>query len=268
VAIPQVKELLTQYQPEILWWDTSGPTTPAEAARLHELLKLRPGIITNNRLGGGFKGDTETPEQRIPATGFADNRDFEVCMTINDTWGYKSYDTHFKSTQTLLRNLIDIASKGGNYLLNVGPTAEGEIPEPEAARLEEMGRWLAVNGEAIYGTGANPFPAAAASASAASAPAGSAPAATGSRPRTPPVVWDWRATTRPGKIYIHLLTWPADHRFTPPGAVAVKKAYFLADAAHRPLQMSPGAGGGVTVDLPESAPDPLATVLVLEVEKP
>ncbi len=158
VAGPQVKEILTKYHPDILWWDTPGPITPAQARPLHELLALQPGIITNNRLGGGFRGDTETPEQNIPATGYPGGRDWETCMTINDTWGYKSTDTNFKSTETLLRNLIDIASKGGNYLLNVGPTAEGLIPQPEIDRLAEMGRWLEVNGEAIYGTGPNPFP--------------------------------------------------------------------------------------------------------------
>ena len=73
---------------------------------------------------------TETPEQSIPTTGYRDGRDWETCMTINDTWGYKSTDTNYKSTETLIRNLIDIASKGGNYLLNIGPTTEGMIPQP------------------------------------------------------------------------------------------------------------------------------------------
>jgi len=107
------------------------------------LLKLQPGIITNNRLGGGFGGDSDTPEQEIPATGLP-GRDWETCMTMNDTWGYKSYDNNFKSTETLVRNLVDIASKGGNYLLNVGPTAEGLIPQPSVERLREIGTQAAV----------------------------------------------------------------------------------------------------------------------------
>ena len=78
-------------------------------------------------------------------------------MTMNDTWGYKSYDNNWKSTETLIRNLIDIASKGGNYLLNVGPTSEGLIPEPSIERLKAVGDWMKVNGEAIYGTTASPF---------------------------------------------------------------------------------------------------------------
>ena len=120
------------------------------------LLKLQPGIITNNRLGGGYRGDTETPEQYIPATGYP-GRDWETCMTMNDTWGYKSYDHNWKTTETLIRNLVDIARKGGNYLLNVGPTSEGHIPEPRVERLREVGKWMKVNGEAIYATTASPF---------------------------------------------------------------------------------------------------------------
>ena len=129
VAVPQVREILTNYgHVAVLWWDTPVDMTKRARRRCScRLLKLQPGIITNNRLGGGFSGDTETPEQHIPATGFP-GRDWETCMTMNNTWGYKSYDHNWKTTETLIRNLVDIASKGGNYLLNVGPTSEGLIP--------------------------------------------------------------------------------------------------------------------------------------------
>ena len=125
VALPQVREILTNYGPvAVLWFDTpTAAMTKQRAQPFVDLLhELQPGIVWNNRLGGGFLGDTETPEQYVPPTGFP-GRDWETCMTINNTWGYKSYDTSFKSYDTLLHNLIDIASKGGNYLLNVGPTA-------------------------------------------------------------------------------------------------------------------------------------------------
>ena len=141
IAIPQVRELLTNYG-EL---PCSGGTRPAginreEVHKLAGLLKLKPEIIANNRLGSGYEGDTETPEQDIPATGIKD-RDWETCMTMNDTWGFKSYDHNWKSTATLIRNLVDIASKGGNYLLNVGPTSEGLIP-PAEHRATPAGRRL------------------------------------------------------------------------------------------------------------------------------
>jgi alpha-L-fucosidase len=156
VAAPQVKELLTRYHPAVLWWDTPVDMSREDIRLLTEAFKDDLGLIANNRLGNGVPGDTETPEQFIPATGFKD-RDWETCMTINDTWGYKSYDTNFKSTATLLHNLIDIASKGGNYLLNVGPDATGVIPAPEAQRLLEVGAWMKKNGASIYGTTASPY---------------------------------------------------------------------------------------------------------------
>ena len=122
-AIPQIRELLTNYGefPAIVWFDTpTTDMTPELAGRIVTVLNQHPKLIWNNRLGGGYQGDTETPEQYIPARGYP-GRDWESCMTMNDTWGYKVDDTNFKSTETLIRNLIDIASKGGNYLLNIGP---------------------------------------------------------------------------------------------------------------------------------------------------
>jgi alpha-L-fucosidase len=137
--------------------------------------ELQPAIISNNRLyrtpeagwkgmgAGGFAmqldtrfGDFITPEQHVPATGVP-GLDFEVCMTMNGTWGFSEHDKKWKSTQTLLRNLIDIASKGGNYLLNVGPTGDGSVPEASVTRMREIGAWLEKNGEAIYGTTASPL---------------------------------------------------------------------------------------------------------------
>ena len=147
VSAPQVKELLETYKPAVLWWDINGPFDAEEVRALTASFDKVPGLISNNRLGGGVPGDTETPEQFIPATGFK-GRDWETCMTMNDTWGFKSDDHNFKSTETLVRNLIDIASKGGNYLLNVGPTSEGVIPYDEVYRLREVGQWMKRTGKA------------------------------------------------------------------------------------------------------------------------
>ena len=147
VAVPQVKELLTNYGPvAVLWWDTPVNMTAQRVEKLLPLLKIQPQIVTNNRLDRGkLTGDFSTPEQKIPETGIA-GKDWETCMTMNSTWGYKSFDQNWKSTEKLIRNLVDIASKGGNYLLNVGPTSEGTFPEPSIAASEgnrpvDEGQW-------------------------------------------------------------------------------------------------------------------------------
>ncbi len=237
IAVPQVREILSNYGPiAVLWWDTPVGMTKERADLLRPLLKLQPGIITNNRLGGGYRGDSETPEQVIPATGFKD-RDWETCMTMNDTWGFKSYDQNWKSTATLLRNLIDIASKGGNYLLNVGPTAEGLIPEASVERLKEIGRWMKTNGESIYGTTASPF-------------------------RGLP--WG-RCTQKPGKLYLHVFDWPKGELLVPGLKNKIVKAYLLADDERRPLAAT-ASEKGASIQLPADAPDPIASVVVLELE--
>lgn len=238
IAAPQVREILTAYQPDILWWDTPFMMTAERAAPLQALLALKPGIITNNRLGGGYRGDTETPEQHIPPTGFGD-RDWETCMTLNDTWGFKSYDHNWKSTETIIRNLVDIVSKGGNYLLNVGPTAEGLIPEESVKRLREVGRWMAVNGESIHGTQANPFP--------------------------KPLEWG-RVTRKPGKLYLHVFQWPADGQLTLPVKIGGGKARLLAKS-EQAIEVASNVDG-VTLKLPAVAPDPIDSVIALEYSGP
>lgn len=241
IAVPQVREILTRYQPDILWWDTPTWMNEGRAERLIPLVKLRPGLIHNNRLGGGYKGDTETPEQHIPATGFKD-RDWEVCMTMNDTWGFKTSDTKWKSAETLVRNLIDIASKGGNYLLNVGPTGEGEIPAASLERLAAMGKWMQTNGESIHGTTASVFP---------------------------KVSWNGRSTTRrtpDGKtrIYAHLFKQPKNGKLTINSLMnRPEEAVILGQSAKLEVAGKPGAW---TIQLPDTAADPYATVVALSIQ--
>ncbi len=238
IAEPQAREILTRYRPDILWWDTPALMTKERADLLRPLIGLRSGLITNNRLGGGYVGDTDTPEQHIPATGVP-GRDWEVCMTMNDTWGFKSYDQNWKSTQDLIQKLCDIVSKGGNFLLNVGPTAEGEIPQPSVERLKEVGRWMKVNGEAIYGTTASPFT------------------------RLP---WG-RCTKKEGRngttLYLHVFDWPADGRLLVPGLRSrARSARLLAGGA----RVQPEAAmEGVVLRVPEKAPDSHASVIRLEI---
>jgi alpha-L-fucosidase len=257
-AIPQLKELLTNYgdSPAVIWFDT--PTvdmTPALAGEIVALLNQYPKLIWNNRLGGGYAGDTDTPEQFIPAQGYP-GRDWEACMTMNDTWGFKSDDMNFKSPELLLKNLIDIASKGGNYLLNIGPDAKGAVPTAEVERLQKVGAWLKVNGEAIYGTKATLF----------GAEAG-AYSATEKNDRGKPkfiAAWDWRSTTGKDKIYVELLKWPDGSFHLPKSPRRITGAYLLADPAHRALKISRSADDGIDVALPAKALDPVATVLVLK----
>jgi alpha-L-fucosidase len=257
-SIPQIKEILSNYGdfPAVLWFDTpTKDMTPELAGEIVSVLNQHPNLIWNNRLGGGYKGDTETPEQFIPAQGYP-GRDWESCMTMNDTWGYKSYDTNFKSTETLLRNLIDIASKGGNYLLNIGPDSHGIVPQPEVERLQAMGKWLAVNGEAIYGSQPTLF----------GGEAGSFDASGEKDKRGQPKfmpAWNWRSTTKADKIYLEIFAWPTARFHLDKMPRTVTNAYLLADPAHAPLKFTQKAGA-VDITLPAAAPDPIASVVVLE----
>lgn len=239
VAAPQIDELVARFQPAVFWFDMpSKNLTPEQASALMASFPKNPGMIYNNRLGGGIQGDTETPEQTIPVAGFP-GRDWETCMTINKSWGYKACDTNFKSTSTLLRNLVDIASKGGNYLLNVGPDENGVIPAPEVERLAEMGRWLKVNGEAIYDTTASPF--------------------------KKQLIWG-RATKRHGKLYLHVFDWPTDGKLVVPGLKnKIIHAYLLADAGKSELAVTEDDASKI-IAVGEKAPDPLISVVVLEIE--
>jgi alpha-L-fucosidase len=188
-----------------------------------------------NKTDREYSGDFGTPEQQIPASGLP-GVDWESCMTMNDTWGFKHYDTNWKSSQTLVRNLVDIVSKGGNYLLNVGPTAEGEIPAASVERLADMGRWMKTNGEAIYGSGSGPF-----------------------RAQLP---WG-RATRTSGKLYLHVFDWPADATLkVPPVAGKVTGGRLLGAAGTLSVAQT---AGGLTIKVPAKAPNATASVVALDV---
>ncbi len=236
IAVPQVREILNNYgDVAVLWWDTPVNMTKEMSEKLANELKLFPNLISNNRLGAGMGGDLETPEQYIPATGFP-GKNWEVCMTMNGHWGYNAFDDTWKSTKELLHKLIDITSKGGNFLLNVGPNQYGIIPEVCQQNLKDMGEWLNVNGESIYGTTANPFP----------------------------YLSFGRATRKNQIIYLHVFDWPTNKLLTIPFSNKITKAYLLADKTNS-LKISNSATSS-TITVPAFSPDKASSVIVVEFE--
>jgi alpha-L-fucosidase len=256
----QVTELLTNYGDiGVMWFDGEWENTwtHAHGQALYELCRqLQPNVIVNNRVDKGragmagmttdarFVGDFGTPEQEIPPTGLP-GVDWETCMTMNQHWGYNQFDQDWKSSADLIRKLVDIVSKGGNFLLNVGPTAEGEFPQPCLERLRAMGAWLRVNGEAIYGTSAGPFK---------SLPWGRCT----QRARD-------GGTTR---LYLHVFEWPGDGWLRIEGlANDVQKAFLLADPGQTALD-GQRRDGTLTLAVPKQAPEAVATVVVLDLPGP
>jgi len=233
VAVPQVRELLSNYgDVAVLWWDTPGNMTDDAAQKLQALLKLQPNIITNDRLKRpNFPGDIKTPEQKIPNKGEMDGADWETCMTMNGTWGYKSTDHKWKSDTTLIRNLIDIASKGGNYLLNVGPKADGTFPEESVRSLKAIGNWMKINGEAIYGTHESQLP---------------APA------------WG-RITAKGDYLYLSVFNWPQDGKLEIPGTKIIS-AQLLASGKKL-------ITNDMTINLPAKTPDGIAAVIKVQIKR-
>jgi alpha-L-fucosidase len=204
-SAPQVKEILENYGGlDILWWDTPDGMTEEAASKLKTISDEYPDLITNDRLFRSWPGDFTTPEQYIPPTGL--DYDWEVCMTMNTSWGYKKNDNNWKSAETLIRMLTDIASKGGNFLLNVGPTSEGLFPDESIQRLAGIGKWMEINGESIYGTSPSPFY---------------------------KLPWG-RCTSKKDRnsntLYLHVFNWPEDGIIRVPGLIAdIKKVYLLAE---------------------------------------
>jgi alpha-L-fucosidase len=262
----QVNEPTSNYgKVDVLWWDYSAQDFQGdEAWKAFDLLaKVRakqPGVIMNNRLfripEAGFTGmgtnsisarmdpkygDFITPEQHIPATGMP-GVDWETCMTMNTTWGFSEHDPAWKSNETLIRNLIDIASKGGNYLLNIGPKADGSVPVESVRSLEAIGAWMKVNGQSIYGTTAGPFE-----------------------------KLDWgRCTTKslPGgrtRLYLHVFDWPKDGSLVVPLATSKASARMLAGG--KALRVTTGEKG-TSIALQGEAPDRISTVIQLDVNGP
>jgi len=251
-AEPQVKELLANYGPICLvWFDTARMMTGDRPTRFIDLLRsMQPATLIDGRLGakGDYRsmGDNAIPNQVV-------NEDWEVPATLNRTWGFKKDDTDWKTPDDLTFKLVDIVSKGGNYLLNVGPTSEGVIPQASQDNLRAVGRWLKVNGEAVYGAGPTPF----------GAELGEPDPTTHDKKGNPgfKIAKDWRCTTKPGKLYISLFKWPGASFELSKVNGKVSKAYMLADKKTLKMKQS---GDTVSVTLPAKPTSEYASVLVLE----
>jgi len=249
---PQLKELIVNYgKLGILWFDgewIKDWTSPLGKDMYNYVRNQQPDIIINNRVDkgrqgmqglnkdGDFAGDYGTPEQEIPDTGLPGVA-WESCMTMNDSWGYKSRDHNWKSSETLIRNIIDITSKGGNYLLNVGPTSEGLLPEASVERLKDIGAWMQVNGDAIYGTSASPF----------------------EKP-----VWG-RYTRKPGKLFAHVFERPENDELNIPLKAVQVKNISLLGGEDQSFEVKPD-GNGFVIHLPKTLPDKIASVIMIEYE--
>ncbi|EMI43334.1 alpha-L-fucosidase [Rhodopirellula sp. SWK7] len=250
---PQVREILTSYGPiGVMWFDTFEQITREQSEELIAMIReLQPNCIINDRVGRDL-GDYKTAEQEIPSGASGDP--WETCMTMNGHWGYNRADDDWRSTQNLLQNLIDIVSKGGNYLLNVGPTGEGVIPEPSVTRLNEIGDWLSVNAEAVYGCGPTPF---------GEEIGGYSETEKDSKGRAKFISkWQWRATTKPGKIFVHVFEWPDGNLTLPKIERKVSVVSVLSDPERKPLTFKQ-AQDEVRITLPERK-STLPTVLCIE----
>lgn len=240
---PQLRELLTQYGPiGLIWFDTPYTITKKHSVELKRLVhELQPRCLVSGRIGHdigdyGSLGDNQIPVGRIAG-------EYETPATMNDTWGYKSRDRNWKSVDTLLYLLVDLASKGLNYLLNVGPTAKGEIPAPSVARLRAIGRWMKSNGEAITGTTASPFPY--------------------------ELPWG-RMTQKPGRLYLHFFEWPRGELAIHGLRNRVRSAYLLGDRKRRLVVRQSRDAALDHTELVLSGfgkrPDPRVSVVVLEID--
>jgi alpha-L-fucosidase len=251
----QVTEVIQKYAPAVMWFDGEWESTwnHERGLRLFELCRrLAPAMLVNNRVDvhrggmGGFSGSDEavgdfaTPEQEIPATGMP-GVDWESCMTMNAHWGWNRADPNWKSATELLHNLIDIASKGGNYLLNVGPRADGSFPPQAVERLARIGAWMRTNGEAIHGTTASVFDA---------LPFGRCTV---------------RAEDGNSRLYLHVFDWPASGELVLPGLGNTVRRAFLLAAPGTELSTRRDEGA-LRVRVPDSAADPIATVVVVELD--
>lgn len=234
--LPQVDEILSNYGDlAMIWFDTPKLLNKEQVIELRKSVKEKqPDCLVNSRIGHGQGDFDQTGDNSIPTQAKTSNV-WEVPATLNDTWGYKKNDHDWKDPRDLVCKLADIVSKGGNYLLNIGPDAEGSVPVESQRILREIGRWMAVNGESIYGTTHSPF-------------------------NVNGITW--RCTAKPGRLYLHMLNWPGKSFELDGLASRVTAARFLDGGEAIPFEQD---GNRLSLELPTTAPDSLNTVVVLDI---
>ncbi len=237
-ALPEVNQLLTQYGDiAIFWWDTPRKMSKEVVDSLHHVTTdLQPAIITNDRLGDEYPGDHKTYERHMPKKK-PDDKYWELCQPISGSWGYRSDDQNFKSLESLLGNLANAASMGGNYLLNVSPTCLGTLSPKAVERMKGIGAWMAKNSEAIYGTQPSPCN---------------------------KVDWGYitmKSVRGKTKLYLHVFDWEAG-KIEVPITNKSAEAYLLTNNAKR-FKVKPGQEG-LSIQLSGKAPDKINSVIVLE----
>jgi alpha-L-fucosidase len=239
-VIPQVREILTGYGPiGLIWFDTPRNITQQQSQQLADLVhQLQPNCLVSGRVGHGL-GDYDSAGDNQISVG-AVKRPWETPVTMNDTWAFKKDDHNWKPVEVLIRQLATTSSRGGNYLLNVGPTSEGVIPPESVERLAKVGQWMKTNGESIYATSANPFP----------------------------YELPWGVlTSKPGRLYLHVFRWPGKSLEIYGLRSKVDRAYLLAggQAVHT-IQKEDKANGysSLSLDLPAQPLDSSDSVIVLQ----
>jgi len=239
---PQLRELLSNYGPLGLVWFDRGMDTPEHTREFVDMVRqLQPRCLINGRVGSyglDLMGDyQDMNDNGMPAGGLQEY--WETPQTLNTTWGYSRFDKQWKTPGDVIHRMVEIVSKGGNYLLNIGPMGDGTIPEPSVATLRKLGEWVHANGESIYGTSASPLPA---------------------QP------WG-RITVKADKLYLHVFSWPGDGVLRVPGLKnAVRSAYALADPSRKLTLRS--ADENTAITLPAKPLDDHDTVIVLQLDGP
>jgi alpha-L-fucosidase len=243
-AIPQLQELISRYHPDILWFDTPTKLPFFEQAAIVKAVRAAgPEVVINGRAArsgsvnlGDYQNTADRPAELRPTPG-----DWEAIPTTNESYGWNKLDSSYKPVPYFVQLLAKSAAKGGNILLNIGPRGDGTINPPDVAILEGLGRWMAVNQESIRGT-----------------------------ERTPLDRQAWGDSTLKGEtLYLHVFHWPDKGRLVVSGLISdVSSAYLLADPQHKPLKVARLNASDITVQLPAVAPDPAASVVVLQSKAP